>query len=38
MLVQLLGLFLNVINSEGCIHCAATVLEGRAHQDIECIL
>ena len=24
MLVQLLGLFLDVINYEGCIHCGAT--------------
>lgn len=35
MLVQLLGLFLDIINSEGCIYCDATFLEGRAHQEFE---
>ena len=38
MLVQLLGLSLGVINSGGCIHRGAAFLEGRAHQDFECIL
>lgn len=37
MLVRLLGLFLEVINSEGCIHHGAPFLEGQAHQDTDCI-
>lgn len=37
MLVQLLGWFRDIINSEGWNHCGAAFLEGRAHQDFECL-
>ena len=37
MLVQLLGLFSDVINSEGCVHRGSTFCEGRAPQNFQCM-